>query len=79
MDHKRNGERIQNLRQGKVSGLLASNSGIVSIIEDRIGSLHVDSIEKRKMNASISLAEEAGFVTLFAGIYQKLLKYFKNT
>ena len=67
MDHKKNAERIQNIRQGKFSGMLSSNSEIISLIESRIGQLHVDALDRRKMNIPIVVQEEAGFVMLFAG------------
>ena len=47
--------------------MLSSNSEIISLIESRIGQLHVDAIDRRKMNIPIVVQEEAGFVMLFAG------------
>ena len=58
---------MQFIRQGKLSGIIASTPEIVSTIEERIGQLHVDDLERRKSNAKCFLAEETGFVILAAG------------
>ena len=50
---------------------MASTPEIVAKIEERIGQLHVDDLERRKSNIKCFLAEETGFVVLSAGIFLK--------
>lgn len=40
-----------------------------ALIEERIGQLHVDDLEKRKSNAKCFLAEESSFIILATGKY----------
>ena len=75
LEHKRNADKLQQIRHLgclRLSGILASNPDIITRIEDRIGQLHVDDLEKRKSNAKCLLAEETSFVILFSG--KNLLK-----
>ena len=69
-EHKKNAEKLQLIRQNKLSGILACSirgHEIVATIEERIGQLHADDLEKRKSNSKCVLAEETSFIILATG------------
>ncbi len=66
-EHKKNAEKIQNMRQRKVSGPYSSDPNLISSIETRIGQLHVDALDKRRENAAKCLSQETLFVLRFTG------------
>ena len=69
LEHKKNAEKIQNMRQKKIGGLLATSPDLIFGIENRIGNLHVDDINRRKTYSKDLLSEETHFVILFTGTF----------
>lgn len=68
MEFKKNVEKILNIRHRKLSGILASNEDIIATIEDRVGQLHVDGLEPRKLFAMNCLIQETYFALQFTGL-----------
>ena len=69
-EHKKNAEKMQMIRQNKLSGILACSirgQEIVVTIEERIGQLNVDDLEARKLNSKSVLAEETSFIMFATG------------
>ena len=69
-EHKKNAEKMQMIRQNKLSGILACSirgQEIVATIEERIGQLNVDDLEARKLNSKSVLAEETSFIMFATG------------
>lgn len=74
MEHKKNLEKVQNIRACKYSGILSANPEITSLIEDRIAQLHTDDLDQRKNFCMHVLAEETQLVFLFTGMFGGMME-----
>lgn len=67
-DHKRNAEKVLNIRQRKLSGVLSSDSNILEMVEKYMGTEEaaINELDNRRTFASKVVAEETKLVFTFA-------------
>ena len=71
-EHKRNAEKIMNIKQNKFSGIFTSQPEVAKVVQERITYLQIDDLETRRNFSIHLLAEETQLVFLFTG--KQLLK-----
>ena len=69
-EHKRNAEKIMNIKHNKYTGIFTSQPEVAAIVEERIREFpYLDDLPRRRNYTMHLMAEETQLIFLFTGMW----------